>query len=113
MPVDRGALEALVCEIGRFYIRERKMRRAQENMAARLWSERPIAERVVARYLKAVERYFAGFEREARAHLADLERRLARASQLQYNLKAERGVAARRVEVTQGVLARVAEFVRR
>ena len=53
--------------------------------------------------------YFSGFEREARAHLADIDKRLARVSQLQFNLTAERGVTARRVEVTQGVLARLAE----
>jgi hypothetical protein len=55
-------------------------------------------------------RYFRGFEREARAHLRDLDERLARVSQLQFNLTAERGVAARRAELTQGVLARVEEL---
>jgi hypothetical protein len=61
-------------------------------------------------YLAAVTTYFTGFEREARSHLADIDRRLARASQLQFNLTAERGVTARRVEATQGVLSRLAEL---
>jgi hypothetical protein len=57
-----------------------------------------------------VIRYFSGFAREAQAHLRDVERRLAKVSQLQFNLTAERGVAAKRVEITQGVLSKVAEL---
>jgi hypothetical protein len=45
--------------------------------------------------------------------VSDVDRRLAKVSQLQFNLTAERGVAARRVEVTQGVLARLLELARR
>jgi hypothetical protein len=44
--------------------------------------------------------------------LADVDRRLAKVSQLQFNLTAERGVTARRVEVTQAVLTRAREAVR-
>ncbi len=51
-----------------------------------------------------------GFDREARAHLRNVEARLADVSQVQFNLTAERGVAERRVEATQGVLARVREL---
>jgi len=113
VPVERAALEALVGEVGRFYIREKKMRRAHEAMTAALAAGTPPTDAAVAAYVTAVKNYFGGFEREARAHLRDVERRLGRVSQLQYNLTAERGVTARRVEVTQGVLARLAEFASR
>ena len=112
MSVDIRALETLVGEVARFYIRDRKMRRAQDAMTARLEKKAAVSEREVAAYLAAVESYFGGFEREARSHLADVDRRLARVSQLQYNLTAERGVTARRVEVTQRVLDRLAECAR-
>jgi hypothetical protein len=107
---DRARLVALVTEIGRFHITDRRMRRAQTAMRDELARERPLATREVRAYVKAVTRYFAGFEREARVHLADLDLRLGRVSQLQYNLSAERGVAERRVEATQGVLSRVQEL---
>ncbi len=108
--VDRDRLVALVTEIGRFYITDRAMRRAQTDMSAALSHSEPLAERRVRAYLKAVSRYFSGFEREARVHLADLDRRLGRVSQLQYNLTAERGVAERRVEATARVIAHVKDF---
>jgi len=79
-------------------------------MGALLVAGAKISDEKTAAYLDAVRRYFAGFEREARAHLSDVERRLARASQVQFNLTAERGVAARRVEITQGVLSKLAEL---
>jgi hypothetical protein len=110
MPVDREGLSALVAEIARFHIRDRKMRRAQARAANLLAGGAALSDEDAAAYLAAALRYFRGFEREARAHLRDLDGRLARASQLQFNLSAERGVAARRVEVTQGVLARVEEL---
>ncbi|MFY9781791.1 MAG: hypothetical protein WAJ85_14930 [Candidatus Baltobacteraceae bacterium] len=110
MSVDRERLRALAAEIGRFYVRERRLCRAQARMAELLATGEPVPDAEIAAYLSEVLRYFRGFEREARAHLRDLDRRLARVSQLQFNLTAERGVAARRVEVTQGVLARVAEI---
>lgn len=113
MAVERAALAAFVDEIGRFYIRASKLRRAQTKMRAALASGKDPSERAVAAYLGAVHAYFAGFEREARAHLADVDKRLARVSQLQYNLTAERGVGARRVEVTQGVLTRLGELAPR
>ena len=109
MSLDRKALEGLVGDVSRFYIRERKMRRAHEKMTARLEKNDVVGDRDAAAYLATVKAYFGGFEREARSNLADLDRRLARVGQLQYNLTAERGVTAKRVEVTQGVLARLAE----
>ena len=112
MAADRATLEALVAEVGRFYIREKKMRGAHRAMTVSLAAAGIPAAADIAKYVAAVERYFGGFEREAREHLRDVDRRLGRVSQLQYNLTAERGVTARRVEVTQGVLARVAEIAR-
>ncbi len=113
MAVDRAALGALVAEVARFYIRERTMRRAQLKMTAALGASLTLRERDVDDYVKAVQTYFGGVEREAREHLRDVDRRLGRVSQLQYNLTAERGVTARRVEVTQGVLARLTELAER
>ncbi len=113
MPARDSGLAALVAEVGRFYVRDRAMRRAQERMAATLAGGEIPGDAAVARYLAAVRRYFGGFEREARAHLADLDRRLANVNQLQFNLTAERGVAQRRVEVTQGVLTRIEELAPR
>ncbi|MGP6159098.1 MAG: hypothetical protein ACLPYS_16580 [Vulcanimicrobiaceae bacterium] len=110
MPVDQDKLSALAGEIGRFHVRERRMRRAQTRMSELLAGGQSLPDAEVAAYLHEVLRYFRGFEREARAHLRDLDRRLARVSQLQFNLSAERGVAAGRVEATQGVLARLAEL---
>ena len=45
------------------------------------------------------------FEREARGHLRDVDRRLEQANQVHFNLAAERGVAVKRIEATQAVLA--------
>ena len=112
MPADRTALAALVDEIGRFYVRDRALGRAQDDMVRALADGAMPSEAHIERYLAAVKRYFAGFEREARAHLADVDRRLAKVSQVQFNLTAERGVTARRVEVTQGVLERLLELAR-
>ncbi len=89
------------------------MRRAQDTMGALLAKGENISPEAVAAYVRAVRTYFGAFEREARAHLSDLDRRLAKASQLQFNLTAERGVTVRRVEVTQGVLSRIEELASR
>ena len=105
--VDHAALTSLVEEVGRFYVTDRTMQRAQKTMVQLLRNATPPPANAVAAYVRAVARYFTAFEREARGHLADVDRRLGRVSQLQFNLTAERGVAARRVEATQDVLARV------
>ncbi len=103
-------LAALVAEIGHFHVTQPRLRREQdaiEELLAR--GEAPSAERA-ARYVAAVRAYFEGFDREARRHLRDVDRRLGKIAQLQYNLTAERGVAAGRVEATQGVLSRLQEL---
>jgi len=113
MRVDRSQLAALVEEIGRFYITDRAMARAQQRFAELFADADPSdadLDAYLDAYLDAVRRYFGGFEREARAHLSDVEGRLAKVSQVQFNLTAERGVAARRVAATQGVLSKAAEL---
>jgi len=64
----------------------------------------------IRHYRAAVERYFCTFAREAERRLHDLDRRIAHMNQVQFNLQAERGVAQRRVEVTQGVLSGAREL---
>jgi hypothetical protein len=110
MPPERERLAALIERIGRFVVRDRRLARVQRAMETHLQasSEPPPAE--VAAYLAAARAYFSSFEREARDHLRDVDARLAHASQVQFNLTAERGVAERRVAATQGVLADVAEL---
>jgi hypothetical protein len=108
MAADRARLEALVANVATFYVRDRALLRAQAKMTELLAAGVPAPPEVEA-YLAAVRRYFVGFDREAHEHLRDVERRLAKTSQLQFNLTAERGVAARRVAATQGVLSEVAE----
>jgi hypothetical protein len=111
MAVDRDRLKELVDEIARFYVRDRALVRAQSTMVELLAAGDPPPAAVDA-YVGAVRRYFVGFEAEARQHLRDVDRRLAKISQLQFNLTAEHGVAARRVAATQGVLSRLAELDR-
>lgn len=110
MSADLTPVSTLVEEIGRFYVTDRALLRAQQRITRVLAAAQPLPDAEIARYLAAVERYFAGFEREARAHLGDVDRRLARAAQLQFNLTAERSVTTKRVEITQRVLARAREL---
>ena len=110
MPID-PLLRALFEDVGRYHITDRGMKRAQERFGGFV-AQGDAPDTEADAYVRAVRRYFTGFEREARAHLADVERRLAKASQVQFNLAAERGVAARRVAATQGVLSRIEEIGR-
>jgi hypothetical protein len=111
MPADGERLRALADEVGRFYVTDRSFARAHARFTAALAGGEPPAADIDA-YLAAVRRYFSGFEREARSHLSDVEKRLARVSQVQFNLTAERDVAVRRVATTQGVLSQLAELAR-
>ncbi len=85
------------------------MTSAQKMMEAIL-TEREPTEEEIRRYQDIVKRYFSGFAREAQQRLDELDRRITHANQVQFNLQAERGVAVRRVELTQGVLSGVAEL---
>ncbi len=101
MPNDD--FRALVARVGEFYITDKAMKNAQKNIEAALAGGDP-DERARTEYLAAVRRYFTGFEKEARAHLRDVDKRLEHVNQVHFNLTAERGVAVRRIEATQAVL---------
>ena len=113
MPIPLENLRALVARVGEFHIRDGAMRRAQQRMGALLASGGDAAPKEIEGYLAQVRRYFTGFEREARAHLTDVEKRLAHVGQLQFNLTAERGVAAKRIEVTREVLSTLTALAQR
>ncbi|HTJ26951.1 MAG TPA: hypothetical protein VMA36_12395 [Candidatus Limnocylindria bacterium] len=105
---DAQRLAALVATVGAFHLTDRAMRRAQEAIETAL-AAGAADERAVRTYLEAVRRYFEPYEREARGQLRHVDRELERLYQLQYNLTAERGVVAKRVEAVRGVLEAVAE----
>jgi hypothetical protein len=96
-------LRALASRVAEFYITDRAMKAAQKKIEAAMESG-ALDERTASEYLAAVRRYFTGFEREARAHLRDVDKRLENVNQVHFNLTAERGVAARRIQATQQVL---------
>jgi len=79
------------------------MRNAQQRMETAL-AAGDAEDREWQQYCTAVRRYFSGFEREAREHLRDVDKRLEHANQVHFNLTAERGVAVKRIEATQAVL---------
>ena len=106
---DLERLRGLVATVGAFYVRDRALERAQREIERAFAAGGPDAAGVRA-YLAAVEHYFSGFHREAVAQLTYVDRELERLYQRQFNLTAERGVAARRVEATQGVLSSLAEL---
>lgn len=85
------------------------MKSAQRAIEEILASRHPTTEEV-DRYRTAVERYFSASAKEAEQRLRDVDRRIAHINQVQFNLQAERGVALRRVEVTQGVLSGAREL---
>jgi len=97
---------ALVARVAEFYITDRTMKIAQKKIEAELagGGAGPAARQ---QYLDAVKRYFAGFEREARAQLRDVDKRLVHVNQVHFNLTAERGVVVKRIEATQGVLKEI------
>ncbi len=101
MTPDRVA--ALVAQVGAFHITDRAMRKAQD-AAAQALANGSLDPRQRDEYVAAVRRYFAAFEREARGHLRDVDRRLEHTNQVHFNLAAERGVAVKRIEATQAVL---------
>jgi flavin-dependent dehydrogenase len=96
-------LTDLVARIGAFHITHRATKAAQRAIEAAI-RDGEVDESTLSDYLRAVRRYFAGFDREARAHLRDVDRRLERVNQIHFNLAAERAVAVKRIEGTQGVL---------
>jgi hypothetical protein len=106
MPAD-PALRDLVTRVGAFHITDAAMKRAQRAIEAALEKGEVDAGAQQA-YHAAVRRYFESFDREARAHLRDVDHRLERSNQVVFNLTAERGVAVKRIEATQSVLSTLA-----
>ncbi len=102
MPDDRFA--TLVKQVGAFHISDRGMRQAQD-AAVQALRAGGVDDSARVAYLDAVRRYFGAFEREARAHLRDVDHRMEHANQVLFNLTAERGVATKRIEATKAVLA--------
>jgi len=97
--------------VGAFAVRDRKLSGLQARMERALANGDPDAAEA-DRYLAEVRRYFTRFSSEARGHLTAVDRELESLYARQYNLTAERGVAAKRVELTQGVLSTLAELGR-
>ncbi|MBV9717732.1 MAG: hypothetical protein JOZ77_00235 [Candidatus Eremiobacteraeota bacterium] len=102
MPFDYALLE-LVKRVGTFHITDRAMKRAQREIETAI-STGVLDDGMRTAYLHEVRRYFVGFDREARAQLRDVDRRLDRVNQVQFNLTAERAVAVKRIEGTGDVL---------
>ncbi|HZV76488.1 MAG TPA: hypothetical protein VFF63_01870 [Candidatus Babeliales bacterium] len=102
MPIDALLLD-LISRVGAFHITQRSMKRAQNSIETAIRNG-AVDDAARAEYLREVRRYFEGFEREARAHLRDVDRRLEHVNQVHFNLTAERGVAVKRIEGTQAVL---------
>jgi sulfite reductase alpha subunit-like flavoprotein len=107
--VSDAALRKLAERVAAFHITDRAMLRAQRAFEAALRAGEPNAAQRAA-YLAEVRTYFTGFERDAQAQLSGVDRELDLLYQRQYNLAAERGVAHKRVEAVQGVLASLAEI---
>lgn len=97
-------LADLVARVGEFHITDRAMKSAQERIEAAL-AANSVDDGARSSYLRAVNAYFSPFEKEARAHLRDVDKRLEHANQVVFNLTAERNVAVKRIEATQHVLA--------
>lgn len=107
--VDGERLAALAATVGAFHLTDRAMRAAQERIERSL-AAGPVDAAEARAYLAAVQRYFAPYAREAQGQLRHVDRELERLYQLQYNLTAERGVVAKRVEAVRGVLDALAEL---
>lgn len=103
MPVD-AAFAQLTAQIAAFHITDAAMRRAQQRIEAAL-ARGDVDTNEMRAYLAAARRYFSSFDREARAHLRDVDRRLTRANQVVFNLTAERGVAVKRIEATSAIVS--------
>ena len=109
MTASSERLAALAAAVSTFHITDRAMQRAQRAFATACTGRAP-SDAEASAYLRAVRAYFDGFAHDADAQLANVDRELERLYQRQYNLAAERGVAVKRVESVQGVLAILAEL---
>ena len=103
------SIEKLIEHVGTFHVTDRAMKSAQSNAEAAL-SNGALDDAARSAYLRAVANYFTPFEKEARSHLKDVDKRLEHANQVVFNLAAERAVAVKRIEATQSVLAELGEL---
>jgi hypothetical protein len=99
MTSAQSSVVALTSLIDAFHITDRSLLRARERLRVAASPESD------AEFRRHALRYFRMLEREARHHLADLDRKLDELYQRQYNLQAERGVAQRRLEGARSVLS--------
>ena len=104
-----GRLAALAATVGAFHLTDRAMRAAQDRIERALAAGEADAAAQRA-YLEAVRRYFEPYEREAQGQLRHVDRELERLYLQQFNLTAERGVVAKRMEAVRGVLNALAEL---
>ncbi len=104
-----ASLAALAAAVGAFHITDRAMRSAQERIERAL-AAGDVDDAAARAYLAAVQRYFEPYEREAQGQLRHVDRELERLYLVQFNLTAERGVVAKRVEAVRGVLDALAEL---
>jgi hypothetical protein len=107
--VSERPLRELAERVAAFHITDRAMLKAQRTFEDALRAGEPSGSQRSA-YLAAVKTYFTGFARDANAQLSGVDRQLDALYQRQYNLAAERGVARKRIEAVQGVLASLAEL---
>ncbi|MDQ6826039.1 MAG: hypothetical protein M3Z14_02415 [Candidatus Eremiobacteraeota bacterium] len=105
MPFNEGQFRDFVAQVGAFYITDKAMRKAHDRIQAAIKNGSSIDDNEIRVYLRAVQHYFSGFEREARQQLRTVDRQLERINQVEFNLTAERSVAVRRIEATQRVLS--------
>jgi hypothetical protein len=105
LPINTESVRKLAEQVGDFHLRNGALQRAQRRIVALLEVGDQAPQHEIDAYVAQVGAYFTAFEREARVHLTDVEKRLSHISQLQFNLTAERGIALRRIEITQSVLS--------
>jgi hypothetical protein len=106
---ERDSLAALAAAVGAFHLTDRAMRAAQQRIEEAL-AGGEVDAAATAAYLAAVRRYFEPYEREAQGQLRHVDRELERLYLQQFNLTAERGVVAKRIEAVRGVLGTLAEL---
>lgn len=103
------SIEELIAHVGTFHVTDRAMKSAQTQAETAL-SNGSLDEAARRAYVRAVANYFTPFEKEARSHLKDVDKRLEHANQVVFNLAAERAVAVKRIEATQSVLAQLGDL---
>ena len=101
-------LLALVERADEFHFSDRKIRTEHERIARSLQAGSSTGAQA-EHYRRTLETYFKNFEKETRAQVRQLDRRLAELAQLQLNFTAERNVAVRRLENIAALLGLLGE----